>query len=53
MQQIDNYRNTLLGALKNFTVNKKKIGIWALSCAQHSFIHLSEAFSGNSYKIPS
>ena len=50
---IELYRTSTLEALGNFTKALKNVGYWAPACVQHGFTYINEAFTGNSYRVPS
>ena len=52
-EYIEGYRNATLQAFDNFTMALDHVGFWAPACVKHGFVHTSNIFLGENYKIPS
>lgn len=49
---VEEYRETTIKALGNFTSKLSNVGFWSPACVQHGFSETTQCFIGNTYKVP-
>lgn len=51
MEFIEDYRNQMIGALKQLKRQRKDVGLWSPACSQHCFTG-TKTFTDPNFKVP-